>query len=496
VPVSGDPNCSALILVNDGRVFSWGPGSQTQLGQNGVAASDGSIWYLGTAAVDGAGDHAIYQLSNGRVTTVCVTSADIGNKWLGMGGPSSSVGLPTGDVNQGSGFTWQNFQSGVIYSSAATEAHDILGNPNDPSSFWGKFAQLGFERGLGLPTGDQFPTADGGMAQHFQNGGIYYAPWTGPRVLIGPIWSAYLAQGAESGPLGLPVSAAPFTTADTGTAAHFEHGGIYYAPWTGPRVLAGPIWDAYLAQGAESSSLGLPVSAAPATTPAGSVEQFQGAVIYWTPGTGANVVTPQGSTVAADGSIKASVAAALDAIQTNAQYLQGYYDTLNSGGTVELKDTKLGQFLQQALNLFAIGNQGAVTLESFSVREVPGSFGPVKFTDLQVHIVISDRVHHVWGDGLGIDFRNRLDVTANLGQLCIAIVEAATGDEPMAWIDLVESSHTKHDVQLPNGQWFTIMDTDWFKPVAQIWDYWHQFNSLDDYLNSAQSVWDTVTSYL
>jgi hypothetical protein len=423
------PDGTVYVLASaDGSVYRFAPGqsARQQTGTSGVLTSDGSIWFLGTSAVDGAGDYAIYQLSNGQVNSVCLTSAAIGNQWLGMGGPSSA---------------------------------------------------------LGLPTGNSFTTSDTGVAQHFQNGGLYYAPWTGPRVLTGPIWNAYLAQGAESSPLGLPVSAAPFTTSDNGTAVHFHHGGIYYAPWTGPRVLTGPIWDAYLAQGAESSPLGLPVSAAPAVTPSGSVVQFQNGTMYWTPGTGVDVVMGQGSAVAADGSLKSAVANALDEIQTNAQYLQGYYDTLNSGGTVELKDTKLGQFLQQSLNLFAVGNQGTVTLESFSVHGVPYILG---LHDLEVHIVISDRVHHDWGNGLGIDVRNRLDVTAKLGQLCQAIVEAATGDEPMAWINLVNASHTKHDVQLPNGQWFTILDTDWFKPVAQIWSYWHDFGNL----------WDTVTSYL
>jgi hypothetical protein len=45
-------------------------GVWSRVGQSGVVASDGSIWYLGTAAVDGAGDCAIYRLSNGLVTPV------------------------------------------------------------------------------------------------------------------------------------------------------------------------------------------------------------------------------------------------------------------------------------------------------------------------------------------------------------------------------------------------------------------------------------------
>ena len=177
------------------------PSGEQQVGEMGVIASDGSIWYLGTSAVDSAGNHAIYQLSGGQMTTVCVTSTDIGSKWLGMGGPSSSLGLPTGNVNQGSGFQWQNFRSGVIYWSAATGTHAILGNPNDRSTFWGMFAQQGFERGWGLPTSDGHDSPDGyGRIQAFQHYTVVWRPDSGFHLYssdLFDVWAELPPEGAQ-----------------------------------------------------------------------------------------------------------------------------------------------------------------------------------------------------------------------------------------------------------------------------------------------------------
>jgi hypothetical protein len=46
---------------------------------SGVTASDGSIWFLGTATVDSAGDYAIYRLSNGQVTQMPGFATQLGN---------------------------------------------------------------------------------------------------------------------------------------------------------------------------------------------------------------------------------------------------------------------------------------------------------------------------------------------------------------------------------------------------------------------------------
>jgi hypothetical protein len=118
-------------LLRATGVPTGGQAGWSVVSSNALVASDGSIWYLGTAAVDSAGDYPIYHLSNGQVTQqVCVTSATIGSKWLGMGGPTSALGLPTGDgsfdgADPATQVHCQRFAGGLIYSSAATGAIDV-----------------------------------------------------------------------------------------------------------------------------------------------------------------------------------------------------------------------------------------------------------------------------------------------------------------------------------------------------------------------------------
>ncbi len=51
---------------NYGYVWRWNGTAWTQ--QSGIVAADDSAWFLGTATVDKAGDHAIYRFANGKLT--------------------------------------------------------------------------------------------------------------------------------------------------------------------------------------------------------------------------------------------------------------------------------------------------------------------------------------------------------------------------------------------------------------------------------------------
>jgi hypothetical protein len=122
----------AIFLTNaSGMAFTGTRGVFTQVGTWSVVASDGSIWYLGT---DGAGDYAIHRLSSGELTTVCVTSTDIGSKWLGMGGPSSSLGMPTGNLfTTDEGASAQLFTNGIICQLPGQAAQAMTFDNLDPS---------------------------------------------------------------------------------------------------------------------------------------------------------------------------------------------------------------------------------------------------------------------------------------------------------------------------------------------------------------------------
>jgi uncharacterized protein with LGFP repeats len=72
----------------------------------------------------------------------------------------------TGLLNGGSA---QHFTGGSIYWSSRTGAHAVTGPIRDR---WGA---LGWERGrLGYPVGDAYPVR-GGLAQRFQGGTLTYA---------------------------------------------------------------------------------------------------------------------------------------------------------------------------------------------------------------------------------------------------------------------------------------------------------------------------------
>lgn len=77
--VAGSSALPQYVLSSQGLLYSLAGGvvsiaatstsAPVKIGQGGVVSSDGSIWYLGTATVDSGGDRAIYQLSNGKVTS-------------------------------------------------------------------------------------------------------------------------------------------------------------------------------------------------------------------------------------------------------------------------------------------------------------------------------------------------------------------------------------------------------------------------------------------
>jgi hypothetical protein len=177
-----------VVVLRQGRLWTFDgvhnaqdvqfPADAIAQGQGGqvVVLRDGRLWTFD--GVHGAQDQGLtgdaaanrfLDLAGGQFTINGFTlKGDIAREWLGLAG---SLGLPAGNaVDNGDGSFHQDFQKGVIYWSAGTGAHAILGNPFDPNTFWGRFAASGYERGLGLPLADQFTTADAGVAQHFQGG--------------------------------------------------------------------------------------------------------------------------------------------------------------------------------------------------------------------------------------------------------------------------------------------------------------------------------------
>ncbi|MGY1619685.1 SpoIID/LytB domain-containing protein [Geodermatophilus sp. SYSU D00691] len=140
---------------------------------------------------------------------------------------------------------------------------------------------------LGNPVGTE-EYGNGFAFQAYERGRLYWSAAAGVRLVKGGILEAYLAAGGAER-LGVP-------TTDEGPAGsggafnHFANGAsIYWSSATGAQLVRGAIRDRWLAMGAEWS-LGFPTSAeVPVAEVTGAVRQsFTGGSVYWSAGTGAH----------------------------------------------------------------------------------------------------------------------------------------------------------------------------------------------------------------
>lgn len=156
---------------------------------------------------------------------------DIYRKWLELGG--LQWGVPSTDelaTSRGDGrFNFFNDGSASIHWTPQIGAHAVWG------AIFQKWAQLNWENGpMGYPTTDETKTPDGiGRFNHFEKGGsIYWTPDTGANAVWGDIRKHWESLGWERSYLGYPTSdESDFP--EGGRANTFQNGGIYWWPDTG-----------------------------------------------------------------------------------------------------------------------------------------------------------------------------------------------------------------------------------------------------------------------
>lgn len=127
-----------------------------------------------------------------------------------------------------------------------------------------KWNQLRGAQGvLGYPTSNELDVT-GGKVSHFQYGDIYWSQGTGAWEMQGAILAKYNQLGANSGSLGLPVTDETNTPTKPGKFNHFANGYIYWTPTTGAHNVQGPILDYWALPGPglgyENSRFGFPTS--------------------------------------------------------------------------------------------------------------------------------------------------------------------------------------------------------------------------------------------
>lgn len=284
--------------------------------------------------------------------------------WQAGGGDTGPLGPKSGDVYAvGAGFA-QNFASGKMFFTSATGAHLMQG------AILEKYESLGgpADSDLGFPTIDEgpgrAPDSRNATLSATDNPVIFWTPGTGARVVRGPINAAWDRLGGSSGPLGVPaedetydgsvvtqkftggqlsydssakkfstdppdlagqladltiaddpvaaINAArraaggplgplgaadgdPYPIGDNGFGQDFVNGKIFYSPDTGANVVTGQVLAKYESVGGPEGDLGFPVTDEQdgGLAPASRMSTFAAEdkpVIFWTPDYGAVIV--------------------------------------------------------------------------------------------------------------------------------------------------------------------------------------------------------------
>ena len=236
-------------------------------------------------------------------------NAAIAAAWEASGGEGGTLGPRNGDVYPvGQGFG-QNFAGGKIFFTPATGAHIMQG------AILEKYESLGgpADSDLGFPTIDEGP----GRAPDSRNTTfsatdkpvIFFTPATGARVVRGPINAAWDKLGGSAGVLGVPAEDEVYrgdVVSQKFTAGELSYDTRKKTFTTVPPDLASKLADlqfpddpaaaisaARRAAGGALGPLGAPEGEPYPIGKDGLRQNFAGGAIFYTPATGANVVTGQ-----------------------------------------------------------------------------------------------------------------------------------------------------------------------------------------------------------
>jgi len=213
-------------------------------------------------------------LYTGRGTGTRLVRGPILERYMALGGHTGPLGLPiTDQVNGGRGSQATLFEKGRIYTAAGVGTFEVYGG------ILSRYLALNNEHGvLGLPTSSETAGAHGSRKQSFQGGRIYWTPSHGAHEVHGAILVKFDQTGADSGPLGPPISGEVAGPAGT-RMNHFRNGHVYHGA-TGTHEVFGAILQRYLAEGGPAGQLGLPISGEEGWD-YGRESRFQNGTIRW-----------------------------------------------------------------------------------------------------------------------------------------------------------------------------------------------------------------------
>jgi hypothetical protein len=205
---------------------------------------------------------------------------EIQARWTALGGETGPLGAklppPDDDPYDVDGGRAQDFANGSIFWSEDTGAWDVRGAIRDRY-----LAAGGPEGSLGFPTAPAGPAGvPDAEVQVFTGGRVYNSAKTGARAVQGAFLARYLAVGGPTGRLGMPTTNESYGGISGSRAIVFTGGRIYWSEATGAQAVSGVILQKYLAISAARSYLGLPTTSEYALS-TGSRNRFAGGVITY-----------------------------------------------------------------------------------------------------------------------------------------------------------------------------------------------------------------------
>jgi len=181
----------------------------------------------GDGSTSGSAERSLEKLSSGDpVAIAAVAGTAIGVLLLFIASQGIMPGLKNvGGVELAPGFTLQDAAKvSKQISPAVGPALDAFGSSNAASIWYTLEPTLGkLVAGVGGPTGPAVALYSGGVAARDAKGQIF--------TLVGKIAEAWLQQGLDAGPLGMPISN-QYSPATDNVRVDFEGGSIVYNPTT------------------------------------------------------------------------------------------------------------------------------------------------------------------------------------------------------------------------------------------------------------------------
>ena len=260
-----------------------------------VGWENGPLGYPAADPVCGlAGGGCLQTFQGGRIywsaaSGGAYTNGVVQTAWEATGAQDGTLGYPVGDVACGlrNGGCAQPFQKGWLFWTAATGARRVSGSLGA-----GWFARGAQDGALAYPVGDMVcGLVGGGCIQDFQGGRMYWSPSSGAAYTNGVVQASWEATGTQDGPLGYPVGDVACGLRNGGCAQPFQNGWLFWTAATGAQRVLGDLGAGWFARGAQNGTLGYPVSALVCgLVNGGCIQDFQGGRLYWSAATGAQLV--------------------------------------------------------------------------------------------------------------------------------------------------------------------------------------------------------------